>query len=681
VGEESPRAASTPTGAAFLSYASEDVDAAERISNSLRAVGVEVWFDKSELRGGEGWDRQIRQQIHDCRLFLALISAHTESRDEGYFRREWRLAVERAGDMAEDRAFVVPVAIDSTSERGARVPDSFKHVQWTRLPSGEPSRAFVERIRRLMSLEPSHTIHAPISAQSGAAGTIPVPVGAAWSPKRGLLITAAVVVLGALAYFAIEKLWTSKPAVSSPTVSASPAAAAFNPPPHSVAVLPFVNMSGDKEQEYFSDGMTEELITALSQVSSLKVIARTSSFAFKGRNVEVGTIARALNVSSILEGSVRRAGSKVRVTVQLINGQDGFHVWSEDYDRDLKNILAMQSDIATAVAQQLKAKLVGDEPAKIEYGGTRNAEAYDAFLRGKELYNRSFSIEPATRMFEKSVQLDSGFARAWAALSLMYASRSEQDSTGSAQWLGRARAAAETAVRLAPRLEIAHSEMAWVDAHALDWVSAEHEVEAAAALDANGALNARGNLYFQLGRWQAAIAAARTAVALDPRYPGHRFLLAGALGANGQHREAELAYREIAALKLSDVAAIQPYVAAEVLHDNRPTEALAEAERVTDKKARDPLLAMIYYALGRRQESELIVNAYEQRYASEDAVGIAVMHAYRGETDLAFQWLDRAVRQHDPTLMVIKGCVSPFPNVTSDARYPELLKRLGLPVP
>src|SRR6516165_9807641 len=149
------------SNAVFLSYASEDAEAAERIATALRAAGVEVWFDKSELRGGDVWDRQIRQQIHDCRLFIALISAHTEARDEGYFRREWRLAIERAGDMAERKAFIVPVVIDGTNERGASVPDRFRDVQWTRLPGGETPPAFVERVQRLLSGEVSKTTRAP----------------------------------------------------------------------------------------------------------------------------------------------------------------------------------------------------------------------------------------------------------------------------------------------------------------------------------------------------------------------------------------------------------------------------------------------------------------------------------------------------------------------------------------
>src|SRR5262249_43588232 len=148
---DSAQLVSTPTGAVFLSYASQDAEEASRICSALRAGGIEVWLDQSELRGGDAWDRQIREQIHDCRLFIALISAHTEARDEGYFRREWKLAVDRTHDMLEKKTFLLPVAIDATPERGAAVPDKFHEVQWTRLPGGETPPEFVARIRRLLS--------------------------------------------------------------------------------------------------------------------------------------------------------------------------------------------------------------------------------------------------------------------------------------------------------------------------------------------------------------------------------------------------------------------------------------------------------------------------------------------------------------------------------------------------
>jgi TolB-like protein/DNA-binding winged helix-turn-helix (wHTH) protein len=162
--------------------------------------------------------------------------------------------------------------------------------------------------------------------------------------------------------------------------------AVFAPPSHSVAVLPFTNLSGDPKQDYFSDGMTEELINALSQIDSLKVTARTSSFSFKGKDTDAGTIARKLNVAAILEGSVRHSGNKVRITAQLVNAANGFHLWSRDYDRDLNDVLALQTDIATAVAHELQTKLLGDEAPRIELGGTRTPAAFDAYLRSSQAY-------------------------------------------------------------------------------------------------------------------------------------------------------------------------------------------------------------------------------------------------------------------------------------------------------
>jgi pimeloyl-ACP methyl ester carboxylesterase len=175
---ESSKPHSTPLGGVFISYASEDAVAAERLAESLRGAGIEVWFDRGELRGGDAWDRQIRKQIHDCRLFIAMISVNTEARDEGYFRREWRLAVERAGDMAEGKAFLVPIVIDSTTERAASVPEKFRELQWTRLPNGETSAAFTERVRALIS---GGTAGAVSGAAAGAAFQ---PEVVAASPRR-----------------------------------------------------------------------------------------------------------------------------------------------------------------------------------------------------------------------------------------------------------------------------------------------------------------------------------------------------------------------------------------------------------------------------------------------------------------------------------------------------------------
>jgi len=179
----------------------------------------------------------------------------------------------------------------------------------------------------------------------------------------------AIVLAAVAAYLLVEKPWTAR-------------SVTFAPPPHSIAVLPFVNISGDKEQEYFSDGLTEELLNSLAEINELQVAARTSAFSFKGTNTDIGTIAHKLNVGAVLEGSVRRSGNTVRITTQLINAVTGFHLWSHTYDRDLGDVLKLETEIAGAVASALKVSLLGEVATKIELGGTRYPTAFDAYLRG-----------------------------------------------------------------------------------------------------------------------------------------------------------------------------------------------------------------------------------------------------------------------------------------------------------
>ena len=212
MGAESAEPASTPTGAVFLSYASQDAEAAQRICAALRSAGIEVWFDQSELRGGDAWDRQIRKQIHNCALFVPVISAHSDARREGYFRREWKLAVDRTADMAEDVAFLLPVVIDSTPDATARVPDRFRDVQWSRLPDGQASPAFVEGVHRLLSPAPDQAATGHPTTLSVPDATLrarrPVP-GPSWS-KPALWITVAVGVFAALGFLVADKFWISE---------------------------------------------------------------------------------------------------------------------------------------------------------------------------------------------------------------------------------------------------------------------------------------------------------------------------------------------------------------------------------------------------------------------------------------------------------------------------------------
>ena len=327
--------------AVFLSYASDDAEIAERICASLRAAGIEVWFDQNALRSGDAWDQKIRREIRDCTLFIPIVSRSTQARSEGYFRLEWHLADQRSHLIARSRAFLLPVCIDSTSEADAEVPDSFTSVQWTRLPDGNVPPAFAERVARLLAQDdhtpPPRPRPASFQTVTGS-GSLP---GRPVRTRLGLLLLAALAATG-ISYVAMNRLLPGRhelaPAPTSVPVATIDAAARSTIPEKSIAVLPFADMSERKDQEYLSDGMTEEIIDLLVKVPELRVPARTSSFYFKGKSEDISTIARRLAVAHILEGSVRKSGNRLRVTAQLVRADTGYQLWSETYDRDLKDV-------------------------------------------------------------------------------------------------------------------------------------------------------------------------------------------------------------------------------------------------------------------------------------------------------------------------------------------------------
>ena len=412
-----------PSRAVFLSYASQDAEAAKRICDALRAAGVEVWFDQSELRGGDSWDQQIRREIHDCALFVPVISGNTATRHEGYFRLEWDLADQRTHMIARNRAFVVPVCLDATPDAGADVPDSFQRVQWTRLPAGETPPAFVERIVRLLSPDQ------PQAATQPLAPAVPAPAprqpaasttAARKSQRVPLLIALAAAAIG-IGYFALDKLVQSKRPVAAAQASASPAVIPTPTaiPEKSIAVLPFVNLSSNHAEEYLGDGIAAEITTKLSHLTGIKVAARTSVSRFKGAAQSASEIGAALGVGWLLEGSVLRAGDRIRVTTTLLKSRDGFQVWSESADAKIDDIFAVQERIATHIVEALALKLTPDERRSLADWGTRNAAAYDEYLHGQALYatvHDRARFEASRPHFERALVIDPQFAPALAGL-------------------------------------------------------------------------------------------------------------------------------------------------------------------------------------------------------------------------------------------------------------------------
>jgi TolB-like protein len=657
MGEESSKPANAPTGAVFLSYASQDADPARKICDALRAAGVEVWFDQRELRGGDAWDHQIRQQIHDCRLFVAVISVHTEARDEGYFRREWRLAVDRTHDMAERKAFLVPVVIDGTLERGASVPEKFRELQWTRLPRGETPPAFVERIKRLLTPDPPTNGQSPAYGASGSSPTL-VKAGRPTPWKRALPVAVAVLVVAALAYGLLSKPWISKPGNSATSNATPPSAAspaAFSPPPHSIAVLPFVNMSGDKDQEYFSDGLTEEILNSLARIGELQVSARTSSFSFKGKDMDLATIAHKLNVGSVLEGSVRRSGQTIRVTAQLNNAITGFHLWSQTYDRDLSDVLKLQAEIANAVASALKVTLLGNVIAKVEVGGTHNPLAFDAYLRGLRLARVAANegeAGPVLDEYAEAIRLDPNFALAYAARSLALLEFIYQwgSITTHRENAEKARIDADQAIALAPGLGVAHAALArYLLAAALDYPRASEESERALALapgDATVLYEYSQQATF-MGRFSAAIDIARRGVALDPLNLRSHRALGDALYFSRRYKEAILAYQDAIAV---DPGPPESYAGTGLAYYalGNDQKARSSCEIKPDWWESRVCLALTFERLGQRRESDGQIKWLTEFYGGDSvAYQYAQIYGQRADRDNALQWLEKAFRLRD----------------------------------
>jgi TolB-like protein/lipoprotein NlpI len=672
-----------PSRAVFLSYASQDAQAAQRVCEALRNAGIEVWFDQSELRGGDVWDQKIRREIRDCALFIPVISANTASRHEGYFRLEWDLADQRTHMMARNRVFIVPVSPDATPDAGADVPESFQRVQWTRLPNGETSPAFVERVQRLLSPEPSTKNRAPASAQPGAVGIIRAPEEAYWSRKRGLLVAVALVVLGAVAYLAIETLWNSKHAAS-PTVAASPAPASFTPPPHSIAVLPFVNMSGDKAQEYFSDGLTEELLNSLAEINELQVAARTSAFSFKGKDTDIGTIARKLNVGAVLEGSVRRSGNTVRITTQLINAVTGYHLWSHTYDRDLGDVLKLETEIAGAVASALKVSLLGDEATKIEVGGTRNPAAFDAYLRGRKAYLAAHGLkdyQAAIAAYTEAIGLDPTYALAFANRSIALTSIADEGSGPEVREnFDRAHADARKAIMLAPDLAEGHTALAlYFETGLLDFSRANAEFERALALAPGNARALSDYAHFaaSMGHFDAGIAAARHAVVLDPLNRVGHFFLGEIFHYAGQNKEAIAAFQ--------DALAVDPDYPAALAYRGLVYYALGDFERARasceihpDDWATKWCLAVTYNKLNRQADAEAILAKLKAAQGDAAAYQYATIYAQWGNVSKALEWLDKAMSLRDSGLEQLK--VDPLMDpLRKEPRFQAVMRELKFP--
>jgi serine/threonine protein kinase/Tfp pilus assembly protein PilF len=460
----------------------------------------------------------------------------------------------------------------------------------------------------------------------------------------------------------------------------------------SIAVLPFVNRSASADDEYFSDGLADELLHMLAKIRGLRVAARTSAFSFKGKDATVAEIGSALRVAAILEGSVRKARGRVRISVQLVKVSDGFHLWSETYDRALDDIFAVQDEIAHAVVKELRTTLLGEEAdsdasrqAKSEVasaarGRATNPEAHRLYLLARYFLDRGNreGFAKALECLNQAVELDPRFAIAWAELCRAYTNAAHSGWVPLEDGYDRARKAIERAVALEPDIPEVHARIAWIQSrHDWDWARADASYARALELAPRSdfVLAGAAGLAMDLGRFDEAIGLFHRALELDPLRASAYHSLGLALQGAGRSAEAEAAF--LRALELTPQRAVtRACRSIAILAQGRSEDALQEAMREPEKAFRLWAGCIIEASRGRRAESDAAFQELVREYSDSAAYQIAETCAARGEADAAFEWLERAYAQRDGGLSETLASYALRP-LRGDPRWTPFVRKMG----
>ena len=519
------------------------------------------------------------------------------------------------------------------------------------------------------------------SSPNGQPGSITVPTSSgatrqAAGGRKGLWIRLGIVCAFAVAGLFLFRglgLETLRQPPAPPLPAGSPGA---GPDPKSIAVLPFVDMSQAKDQEFFSDGVSEELLNLLSKIPQLKVAARTSSFSFKGKAVEISEIARQLNVAHVLEGSVRKAGDRVRISVQLIHAADGFHLWSETYDRTLDDIFRIQDEIAADVVKELEVTLLGAAPK----ARTTDPRAYALYLQARQL-SRQLTAEAFAKsdeLYRQVLATDPRYAPAWVGLANDYINKVNIGLLSYQEGFPRAREAEAHALVIDPEYAPAHAGLGWIAMYGdNDLVGAAREFERALALDPMN-LDVLGNtasLLQSLDRLDESLALREAVVRRDPVNVLVLFNLGITQLWTGRFDASIASFRTVLSLSAGRGGAHYQLGTALLLKGDA-VSALTEIEKETSEAWRMVGLPMAYYALGRKADSETALAKLIEKDAVNAASNIASVYAFRGEPDKAFEWLGKAVEYQDTGLAEIGSDIL-FTNIRTDPRWLPFLRKLG----
>jgi TolB-like protein/DNA-binding winged helix-turn-helix (wHTH) protein len=488
--------------------------------------------------------------------------------------------------------------------------------------------------------------------------------------KRVIIGAAALVAIGVAA-------WVGWHSWSSSHTAAQPSTVAMQD--ESIAVLPFTDMSEKKDQEYFADGMAEEIIDLLVKIPGLKVISRTSSFQFKGKTEDLRAIGTQLGVAYVLEGSVRKSGDHLRVTAQLIDSGSGTHLFSQTYDRDLSDVLKMQDEIAANLVRELQLEV--DDTDLVSRPSLRNTEAYTQFLQGiHDLYRFDpQDVAQSLTHFQRAFELDPLFADAANSCGVAYTILGSWGLMPQAVAFQKARDALDTALKLDPQFALAHANLGMLHLANWDKVGADREMQIALGLAPRDSLVLvlAATEAHQLGRWDETLKLVNASLALDPLNANSYAVLAFAQEILGRPTEAEAAMRRALTIDPTFFDG-HMYLGALLLADGEPEAALAEMLKESNDGARLVGTVAVYFALGRKADSDAALLKLLKSQAEQHPFIVAEAYASRGESDEALQWLNRAYLQKDGGLVNIESDLA-LRKLRGDPRYKAFLKKMNLP--
>jgi TolB-like protein/Flp pilus assembly protein TadD len=661
---ESSEAEAQPSGAAapvFISHASQDAAIANTVVQNLEQHGIKCWIAPRDVTPGSQYADEIVGAINDTKVFVLLLSEHAVA--SAHVGRE----LERA---ASKRRRIIVLRTDA-----APLTRSFEYFlsesQWIDVTAlGAP--AALTKLWQAVGQRLS-----PSSWVSPGLGTdVRDPADRKRKPSyltiKRAVAAAGFLVVAAIVVGVMGRYWPSKQGGPQ-----APKVAAILD--KSIAVLPFTDMSEKKDQEYFADGMAEEIIDLLVKVPGLKVIGRTSSFQFKGKTEDLRSIGTQLGVAYVLEGSVRKSGDRLRVTAQLINTGDGTHLFSQTYDRDFIDVLKMQDQIAASLVRVLQVE-VNDEVI-VTRPALRNTQAYTLYLRGlhaKDQFDQQ-GFEQAESYFQQALDLDPTFAAAAGGLANAYFLRGQFGFMPPSAAFDKARGAAETALKLSPTLAATHALLGNIDiAYDWDWAAADREIGSALAEAPNDAyvLFIAAVQAQIMGRLDDALRFINASLAQDPLNPSSHYVLSHIQVRGGRLAEAQAAIHRT--LEISPTFAFAHYYLGLILLARGQSEAaLAEMMQEGDEGTRLAGTAIVYFAQGSMANSNAALAQMLKEHAHR-AFEIAGVYAFRRQIDEAFNWLDRAYAQKDSYLYSIKGEPS-MVTLEGDPRYKAFLKKMNLP--